>query len=83
MKLKTVRSKLTKISQNIDKEIDNLKDLADATDDYELSNMLNQLADALIELADPEAGGCEYSVQNILEYIENEEAVFQGETIID
>lgn len=79
MKLKTVRTKLSKISQNIEKEIDNLKNLTYDVDDYELSSLIGQLSDMLIELVDPEVGGEEYSMQGILEYIENEEAALHEE----
>lgn len=75
MKVKTFKNKLEKISNNINSELEKLRNFADELVDDELAEMVNELADniSIMIVEETDERPTKVNLQTIHEYIEESE----------
>lgn len=75
MKIKTFKNKLEKISNNINAELEKLRNFADELVDDELAEMVNELADniSIMIVEETDERPTKVNLQTIHEYIEESE----------
>ena len=75
MKIKTFKNKLEKISNNINSELEKLRNFADELVDDELAEMVNELADniSIMIVEETDERPTKVNLQTIYEYIEESE----------
>ncbi len=75
MKIKTFKNKLEKISNNINSELEKLRNFADELIDDELAEMVNELADniSIMIVEETDERPTKVNLQTIHEYIEESE----------
>ena len=75
MKVKTFKNKLEKISNNINAELEKLRNFADELIDDELAEMVNELADniSIMIVEETDERPTKVNLQTIHEYIEESE----------
>ena len=75
MKIKTFKNKLEKISNNINAELEKLRNFADELIDDELAEMVNELADniSIMIVEETDERPTKVNLQTIHEYIEESE----------
>ena len=75
MKIKTFKNKLEKISNNINSELEKLRNFADELIDDELAEMVNELADniSIMIVEQTDERPTKVKLQTIHEYIEESE----------
>lgn len=75
MKIKTFKNKLEKISNNINAELEKLRNFADELIDDELAEMANELADniSVMIVEETDERPTKVNLQTIHEYIEESE----------
>lgn len=75
MKIKTFKNKLEKISNNINSELEKLRNFADELVDDELAEMVNELADniSIMIVEETDERPTKVNLQTIHEYIEESE----------
>ena len=75
MKIKTFKNKLEKISNNINAELEKLRNFADELIDDELAKMVNELADniSIMIVEETDERPTKVNLQTIHEYIEESE----------